>query len=287
MKYAFIGTHKRQYAITRLCKVLRVSRSGYYDWAGRPPSHRSQSDRRLLGHIRRVHEQSRQHYGIIKCWRQLHREGIGCGRDRVARLRREQGIYSKRRRRFVVTTRSKHRHWIAPNRLQRDFCTSQPNAVWVGDVTFINTRRGWLYLSVLLDLFSRKVVGWSMGQRNNGQLVVDCLTMAIQHRRPESGLIHHTDQGATYAMQSYRGILEQKGIVSSMSRKRDCWDNAVAESFFSNIKNELTYWRIFNDRDEARAAIFDYIEVFYNRQRLHQTLDYISPEEFESLAGVS
>jgi len=287
VKYAFIGAHKCQYAVTRLCKVLRVSRSGYYDWAGRPPSPRSQSDRRLLGHIRRVHEQSRQHYGIIKCWRQLHREGIGCGRDRVARLRREQGIYSKRRRRFVVTTRSKHRHWIAPNRLQRDFSARQSNAVWVGDVTFINTRRGWLYLSVLLDLFSRKVVGWSMGHRNNGQLVVDCLNMAIQHRRPESGLIHHTDQGATYAMQSYRGILEQKGIVSSMSRKRDCWDNAVAESFFSNIKNELTYWRIFNDRDEARLAIFDYIEVFYNRQRLHQTLDYTSPEEFESLAGVS
>ena len=269
-----------------MCRILSVSRSGYYDWTGRPASRRTQSDRHLLRHIRRVHEQSRQHYGILKCWKQLNREGIGCGRDRVARLRREQSIYSKRRRRYVVTTRSKHRHWTAPNRLQRDFTAARANAVWVGDVTFINTRRGWLYLAVLLDLYSRKVVGWSMRDRNDGQLVKDCLDMALIQRRPQSGLIHHTDQGATYAMQSYRQALTARGIISSMSRKRDCWDNAVAESFFSNIKNELTYWCIFQSRDEARAAIFDYIEVFYNRQRLHQTLGYISPEEYECSKSV-
>ncbi len=268
-----------------MCRLLGVSRSGYYAWHCRPASHRSQSDRRLLGHIRRVHDQSRQHYGVLKCWQQLKREGIDCGRDRVARLRREHGIYSKRRQRYVITTHSKHRHWIAPNRLQRDFTAQRPNTVWVGDVTFINTRRGWLYLAILLDLYSRKVVGWSMHHRNDGQLVKDCLDMAIQQRRPTSGLIHHTDQGAVYAMQSYRQALLDRGIVSSMSRKRDCWDNAVAESFFSNVKNELTYWRIFNDRDEARTAIFDYIEVFYNRQRLHQTLNYASPEEYERNAG--
>ncbi len=283
VKYAFIRKHQSRYPIKGMCRALRVSRSGYYDWLGRPASSRTRSDRRLLGHIRRVHDLSRQHYGIVKCWQQLKQEGIHCGRDQVARLRREHNIYSKRRRRFVVTTRSKHRHWIAPNRLQRDFTATNPNAVWVGDVTFINTRRGWLYLSILLDLFSRKIVGWSMNNRNNGQLVKDCLEMAIQHRKPKSGLIHHTDRGATYAMQSYRELLDRHGMLSSMSRKRDCWDNAVAESFFSNIKNELTYWRIFTNPDEARAAIFDYIEVFYNRQRLHQTLDYTSPEEYERL----
>ena len=286
MKYAFIESHRAYHAITRMCRVLGVSTSGYYDWVRRPASRRQQFDRYLLGHIRRVHTQSRQHYGILKCWRQLNRDGIECGRDQVARLRREHGIFSKRRRRYVVTTRSKHRRWIAPNRLQRDFTTQRPNAVWVGDVTFIHTRRGWLYLAVLLDLYSRKVVGWSMRHRNDGQLVLDCLEMAIQQRRPPPGLIHHSDQGSSYAMQSYRERLAERAMLSSMSRKRDCWDNAVAESFFSNIKNELTYWRIFADRDEARSAIFDYIEVFYNRQRLHQTLNYVTPEEYEISADV-
>lgn len=287
MKYAYIQQHQQFFPIAAMCKVLKVSRSGYYDWCNRGESPRSNRDRYLLGYIRRVHDQSRQHYGIVKCWKQLNREGIACGRDRVARLRREQGIYSKRRRRFVVTTRSKHRHWIAPNRLERDFTASSPNRTWVGDVTFIETRSGWLYLSVLLDLYSRKVVGWSMSNSNNGQLVKDALCMAIRHRQPGKGLVHHTDQGATYAMQSYRNELQAHGMVSSMSRKKDCWDNAVAESFFANLKNELIYWVNFKTREEARAAIFDYIEVFYNRQRLHQTLNYQTPEQFERIYDVA
>lgn len=182
------------------CRVLRVSRSGYYPWQGRPESQRRREDRRLLGHIRRVHDQSHQHYGLVKAWKQLNREGIVCGRDRVARLRRTHGIYARRRRRFVTTTRSKHRYWVAPNRLNRVFTASRPNEVWAGDVTFIETRNGWLYLSVLLDLCSRKVVGWSMSSANNGALVQTSLEMAILHRRPAPGLIHHTDRGATYAM---------------------------------------------------------------------------------------
>jgi len=270
-----------------MCKVLKVSRSGYYDGCNRSESQRSRRDRTLLGHIRRVHDQSRQHYGIVKCWKQLNAEGIACGRDRIARLRREQGIYTMRRKRFVVTTRSKHRYWIAPNRLKRDFTAVSPNRVWVGDVTFIATRSGWLYLSVLLDLYSRKVVGWSMSNSNNGQLVKDALVMAVQHRQPSQGLIHHTDRGSTYAMQSYRDTLSHHGMVSSMSRKRDCWDNAVAESFFANLKNELIYWHNFNSRNEARTAIFDYIEVYYNRQRLHQTLNYQTPEQFERIRNVA
>lgn len=270
-----------------MCDTLKVSSSGYYDWKHRSESKPAIHDKKLLKHIRRVHTQSREHYGIVKCWKQLKAEGIQCGRDSIARLRRQNSIYTKRRKRFVVTTRSKHRHWIAPNRLKRDFSSIMPNRVWVGDVTFVATRAGWLYLAVLLDLFSRKVIGWSMSNSNNGQLVKDALDMAVQHRQPDEGLIHHTDRGSTYAMQSYRETLNQYGMISSMSRKRDCWDNAVAESFFSNLKNELVYWRSFKTREEAKAAIFDYIEVFYNRQRLHQTLNYKTPEQFEALYDVA
>ena len=270
-----------------MCVVLQVSRSGYYAWYGRGSSHREQADHRLLGHIRRVHHQSREHYGAVKCWKQLNREGIECGRDRVARLRRLHNIYAKRRRRFVVTTRSKHSHWVAPNQLQRRFSTSVPNQAWVGDVTFIATRGGWLYLCVLLDLYSRKVVGWSMSGSNDGALVKAALYMALQHRQPTSGLIHHSDRGSTYAMRSYQTILSENGIQASMSRKGDCWDNAVAESFFANLKNELTYWCRFDNHEQARSAIFDYIEIFYNRQRLHQTLNYQTPEQFEKQYNVA
>ncbi len=205
-----------------MCRHLQISRSGYYAWCTRKPCLRNEEDKRLLVHIRRIHGQSKECYGILKCWKQLQQEGINCGRDRVARLRREHDIYAKRRKRFVITTRSKHRHWIAPNQLQRNFVTDQPNQVWVGDVTFIATRQGWLYLAVLIDLYSRKVVGWSMSNRNDGKLVENCLNMAITHRQPKPGLIHHTDQGSTYAMQSYRVLLEAHGILSSMSRKKDC-----------------------------------------------------------------
>jgi putative transposase len=279
--------HCGEYPVVALCRVLGVSRAGYYDWRARPPSRRAQQDRVLLGHIRRVHARSREHYGAVKCWRQLNAEGHVCGRDRVARLRRTHGIYARRRRRFVVTTRCKRHDWVAPNRLQRNFQALVPNHIWVGDVTFVATRAGGLYLAVLLDLYARKVVGWSMSARNDSQLVVDCLNMAVQQRHPPPGLIHHTDRGSNYASESYRELLYRHGMLSSMSRKRDCWDNAVAESFFSNLKNELTWWTTFPDRDAARSAIFEYIEVFYNRQRLHQTLGYRTPEQTESVYDVA
>lgn len=260
---------------------MGVSRSGYYDWCDRKPSYRDQSNTVLLKAIQRIQRESRGHYGIRKSWKQLNREGFKCGKNRVARLRAMNHIYAKRRKRFVVTTRSKHRHWIAPNRVKRVFVTSQPNKVWVSDVTFIPTRSGWLYLAVTLDLYSRKVVGWSMSSRNNGELVKNCLEMAVIQREPGKGLIHHSDRGATYAMQSFREILTAHGMKTSMSRTGDCWDNAVAESFFSNLKNELVYWENFTNQQQAKTAIFDYIEVFYNRQRLHQTLGYQTPVEFE------
>lgn len=281
MKYAFIQQQRPDYSLVRLCSALRVSRSGYYAWRQRPLSIRQRANEGLLQAIQRIHVQSKGCYGILKCWQQLKREGMDCGRARIAKLRQAHGIYAKRRQRFVVTTRSKHRYWIAPNRLKRDFTANQPNRVWVGDVTFIATRSGWLYLAVLLDLYSRKVVGWSMSASNNGPLVEEALKMAIEQRKPKPGLIHHTDRGSTYATQSYRDLLAQHGMVSSMSRKKDCWDNAVAESFFATLKNELTHDKTFNTREEARTAIFEYMEIFYNRQRLHQTLNYQTPEQYE------
>ena len=208
MKYAYIHQHRDVFPVSKMCRVLKASRSGYYDSQGHGDSERSKMDWIVLGHIRRIHQQSRQHYGIVKAWKQLTQEGIRCGRERVARLRREHYIQARRRKRFVVTTRSKHRYWIAPNRLNRDFTAAKPDQVWEGDVTFISTRTSWLYLEVLLDLYSRKVIGWSMSHSNNGDLVKACLDMAITHRQPGAGLIHHADRGSTYAMQSCRDTLD-------------------------------------------------------------------------------
>lgn len=200
-----------------------------------------------------------------------------CGRDRVARLRRSENIETKRRKRFKTTTHSKYTLWIAPNLLQREFTVHKPNHVWVGDVTFIPTREGWLYLAIMIDLYSRKVVGWSMSDRNNLKLVTAALEMALNERQPELGLIHHTDRGMLYAAHSYRALQEKHGLVPSMSRKGDCYDNAVAESFFASLKNELVYFKDYKTRQEAISDIFSYIEIFYNRQRLHQTLGYQTP----------
>ena len=262
-------------------RVLGVSRSGYYGWRTRPASARAEANARLLQHIRRIHAGSRENYGTVKTWRALTEAGETCGRHRVARLRQTHGIEAKRMRRFRSAYAARNNEAAAPNLLNRDFVASAPDRVWVGDVTFIATREGWLYLAVLIDLYSRRVVGWAMGNQQNRQLVSDALTMAIEHRRPAPGLIHHTDQGVLYGTSAYRAILTRHAMIPSMSRKGDCYDNAVAESFFSNLKNELTWHHDFRYRDEARAAVFAYIEVFYNRQRLHQSLDYLSPVRYE------
>ena len=286
MRYHFIREHDREFRITALCRVLGVSRSGYYGWRTRLASARTQTNDRLLQHIRAIHMGSRENYGAVKTWQALNAAGESCGLNRVARLRQAHGIEAKRMRRFHCVYAARNRDTTAPNLLSRDFTASAPDRVWVGDVTFIATREGWLYLAVLIDLYSRKVVGWAMGRQQNRPLVIDALTMAIEQRRPKPGLIHHTDQGILYATSAYRAILTQQAMIPSMSRKGDCYDNAVAESFFSNLKNELTWHHDFRSRDEARAALFDYIEVFYNRQRSHQALDYVSPVRYEEQRDV-
>lgn len=269
-----------------LCRTLAVSPSGFYAWRGRPESRRRREDRALLAQIAQVHRDSREAYGAVKTWHALRAQGVACGRHRVARLRRHAGIEAKRRRRFRVTTQSRHSYPVAANVLARAFAVPQPNRVWVGDITFIPTQAGWLYLAVLVDLFARRIVGWAMSRYIDRELVTDALTMALERRRPTPGLLHHTDQGRQYATESYQQQLRDHGISPSMSRKGDCFDNACAESVISTLKNELVHHRQFTTREEAQTELFEFIEVFYNRQRLHQTLGYRSPAEFERCAGV-
>lgn len=280
MRYAFIREHDGEFGVKAMCRVLQVSRSGYYDWRARDLSQRATANARMLDRIRCIHAQSHENYGVRKIWRALVAAGVPCGRHRVARLCSAHGIAAKRMRRFRSIYRSAPRP-AAPNLLNRNFRIERIDRAWVGDMTFIATREGWLHLAVLIDLHSRRVVGWAMGEKMNQALANDALTMAIQHRTPDVGLIHHTDRGGLYGTTSYQAILNHYGMIQSQSRKGDCYDNAVAESFFANLKNELTWHCRFKTRDEARAAVFDYIEVFYNRQRLHQTLDYVSPVRYE------
>lgn len=273
--------------MTRLCRLLSVSRGGYYAWRVRGESQRSRRDRELLAHIKQVHDESRQAYGALKTWLELRARGIACGKHRVARLRREAGIEARRKRRFRVIVEHHYTAPPAPNLVQRQFQVPAPDRVWVGDMTFIRTRAGFLHLAVLLDLYSRRVVGWAMGERPNLPLAMNALEMALLQRLPQEGLVHHTDQGPLYRAYAYRECLSAKGLKSSMSAKGNTYDNAVAESFFSNLKNELVHHCNFLSREQARAAIFDYIEIFYNRQRRHQTLGYVSPMQFEQREGVS
>lgn len=281
MKYAFIQSQRTSHSLAVLCRVLGVSRSGYYSWCKLGTSPRQEADRQLLREIKRVHKAHRGHSGALKTWRVLKHEGIPCGKHRVARLRQDNGIVARRRWRFIVTTRARRHHWCAPNRLNRYFEAQAPDQVWVGDVTGVPTRQGWLYLAVLIDLFSRRVVGWSMGSNNDTELTLGALEMAIEHRDPQPGLIHHSDQGANYSCNRYQERLSRAQLLPSMSRRGDCWDNAVAESFFATLEFELIERKRFDSRELARSEVFEFIEVFYNRQRSHQTLDYRTPNQTE------
>jgi putative transposase len=267
-----------------MCRLLKVSRSGYYDWVRRGLSRRAQENELLLMEIRRIHGEYREAYGSLKVWQELKQRGIACGKNRVARLRSQNGIETKRRRRFKVTTRSRKGQVIAPNVINRCFKAARPNVIWVGDVTFISTRKGWLYLAVVIDLYSRMIIGWAMADQNNKQLVLNALDMAILRRKPCPGLVHHTDQGAIYGADEYVQKLENYQMIQSMSRKGDCYDNAVAESFFGTLKNELILGKNFESREHARTEIFKYIEVFYNRRRIHQSLGYKTPVMIEQMS---
>ena len=278
--------HQHEFRVTRMCRVLQVSRSGFYAWQRRRPSARRLANQQLIERMRVLHHQTREAYGARKMWQRLNREGLVCGRHRVARLRREAGLVTLRRRRHARTIRARHLAGVEiPNRLNQQFAVSAKNRVWAADYTFIPTRTGWLYVAVVLDLYSRRIVGWAMSARQTLTVVTEAWGMAWHHRRPAPGLIHHSDQGNQYRAGLYQQQLARRGVVASMSRKGNCYDNAPVESFFSSLKNELVHHRRFQHHAEARYAIAEYIEVFYNRQRLHQALGYRSPDEFERQEG--
>ncbi|SPP66279.1 IS3 family transposase [Nitrospira lenta] len=281
MRYACIRTQERIHRVSRLCAALAVSRSGYYAWRDRPVSARVAADQHLLPVLRDVHQQTREGYGAVKLWQVLKARGIRCGRHRVARLRKLAGLEARRVRRFRVIVAHHQLPPPAPNQLQQCFVTTGLNRVWVGDMTHVPTRAGWLYVAVLLDLYSRRAIGWAMSARPDQQLTLDALAMAVRQRRVRPGLIHHSDQGAQYSCLAYQRQLVRLGMIPSMSRKGNCYDNAVAESFFSTLKNELVHHQAYHTREEASREIFAFIEGFYNRQRLHQSLAYLSPLEFE------
>lgn len=267
--------------MTRLFEVLEVSGSGYYDWLERPESTRSRENRRLTDKIRYFHHRSRSIYGSPKIHEDLTGAGEVCSVNRVARLMKVADIQSRLARKFVITTNSKNTLQPAPDLLQRNFTVAECNRAWVSDTTFIPTREGWLYLAVVLELFSRQVIGWAMNTRNDATLVQDALTMAIWRRGKVSDVIVHSDQGSTYASGLYQQHLKENQLLCSMSRKGECLDNAVAESFFGTLKNELVYHEDYKTRTQAKQSLFEYIEVFYNRQRRHASIGYMTPVEYE------
>jgi transposase InsO family protein len=276
------------YPVALLCRVMEVSRSGYYAYAERRRQEpRSDGEVALVRRVKAIHEEVRGSYGTRRMARQLQGEGHAVGRHKARSLMREADIEVRRKRRFRVTTDSRHRYPVAPNLLQRQFATQAPDQAWVGDITYLWTAEGWLYLAVVIDLFSRRVVGWSLAAHMRVDLVKDALTMALWRRRPQAGLIHHSDRGSQYACEAYQERLKAHGLVCSMSRKGDCWDNAVAERFFGSLKRECTDHRLYATREEARGDVVDYIEMFYNSRRRHSYLGYSSPAEFEALAKVA
>ena len=281
MRYPFVRAEKALYPVSVLCRVLQVSRSGFYAWLSQGESCRQHQDRQLLPQIRVAFEASRRTYGSPRVFRELQAWSVPCSRRRVERLMQEAGITPPQKRRFKKTTDSDHPYATAENILDRDFSSPAPNHRWSTDITYIWTWEGWLYLAVVMDLYSRRIVGWAMRKTLARELVLSALRMALEGRNPEGGLIHHSDRGSQYASDDYQQVLKRCGIQCSMSRRGDCWDNAVVESFFATLKQELIHRRRFLTRSQATQEIFDYIEVFYNRQRRHSSLGYLSPAEFE------
>jgi transposase InsO family protein len=283
MKYQFIEQYRQEFPIVVLCQVLGVSESGFYAWRKRPTCRRKREDAQLTQEIRQVFALHRGRYGSPRLHVELREQGKSCSRKRVARLMQQAGISAQRKQRRVVTTRRDATHPVAPNLLDRDFTVPEPNKKWASDITYIPTTQGWLYLAVILDLYSRIVVGWSMSTCCDEQLVERALDMALARRRPKAGLLHHSDRGCQYTSRAYRRRLEQAGMVVSMSRKGNCWDNAAMESFFGSLKEECVGSIIYLSHEQARQALFEYLEIYYNRQRRHSTLGYVSPLIYEQL----
>jgi len=281
MKYWFMDRHRSSHGVQKMCQVIVASRSGYYGWRRQPQSKRQKDNEKILIGIRESHKNSRRAYGSPRITEDLQAKGMRCSENRVARLMKIHAIVGKATKKFKATTNSKHNLPVAENFLKQNFVTEKPNAVWASDITYIPTVEGWLYLVVILDLYSRQVVGWAMSDRLTSGFVVKALYQAIGRRHPASGCIFHSDRGIQYASTDFRDVLKAYGFIQSMSRKGNCYDNAVAESFFHTLKTEHVYDYRYETRAEARQSIFEYIEMFYNRQRRHSALGYLSPVSFE------
>jgi putative transposase len=281
MKYRFMNQYNREFSIERMSKVFHVSRSGYYRFVKSGPSKRERANKELLIKIKTIHRESRCTYGSPRIHAELVAGGEVCSRKRVSRLMKKEGLQAKMKKRFKVTTKVDAKAKAAPNLLQKDFAADKPNQRWVADITYIATREGWLYVSAILDLFSRRIVGLAMSDRISTDLVLAALHQAITHRQPKAGLMHHSDKGCQYTSHDFQKMLKMHGIVPSMSGTGNCYDNAAMESFFHSLKTEHVYFEHYNTREEAKSSIFEYVEVFYNRKRRHSTLGYLPPISFE------
>jgi len=284
MKFRFITENQGTFKVGRMCRLLNVSRSGYYAWLKRPKSRRRHENEKLGAKIHQIFDGSHRTYGSPRIHAELRFQGLSCGRNRVVRLMRKLGIKAKTKRRFKATTDSKHNLPVASNLLGQDFEVAAPNKVWVADITYIPTQQGWLYLAVCMDLYSRMIVGWSMDSRITKSLVVDAFNMAVENRPGARGLVHHSDRGSQYASYEFQNILQSYDMLCSMSRKGNCYDNAVAESFFHSLKTEWVHHCRYRTRQEAKTSIFEYIETFYNPKRRHSQLNYLSPADYEHWA---
>ena len=280
MRYRFIHEHRDRFRLRMMCRVLGVSPSGYYAWRSRPESTRSREDRRLKIKIRASHKKNRGRYGAVRIHADLREDGETCGRHRVARLMRESGLVGAKAKQFKTTTNSQHSDPVAPNVLDQDFSAEAIDQVWVADITYLRTRAGWCYLAVVLDLYSRLVVGWALRPYLDAKLTLAALEQAVARRQPGPGLLHHSDRGSQYTCRDYQSRLEELGMVASMSRTGNCYDNAVAESFFDSLKTEIGI-EVFKNREHAQREAFEYLEVYYNQQRRHSALGLISPAAFE------
>lgn len=284
MKYEFIETYRSTFSVGKMCHTLDVSRSGYYCWRVAPKSQRAAANEKLLDKIEETYDKFQGTYGSPRITQELRDEGIDCSENRVARLMRENEVVAKTKRKFKVTTNSKHDLPVAPNLVNQEFTAAAPNQLWLSDITYIWTCKGWLYLAVILDVFSRKIIGWSISERMTQGLVINALGQALSRRSITSELIFHSDRGSQYAAKEFVKLLKAHGIKQSMSKKGDCYDNAMMESFFSSLKRELIYpFPVFRTREEAKSSIFYYIEIFYNRIRRHSGIGGIAPEKFEKL----
>lgn len=281
MKYAFMQMHASKFNIERMSRIFNVSRSGYYQFIYRKLSLRAQEEKRLLLKIKLIHEKSRHTYGSPRIHAELCAEGETCSRNRVSRIMKKYGIVAKMKKRFKVTTRANSKAAVAPNLLQQDFTATMPDQRWVADFTYVATREGWLYVATVLDLFSRRIIGLAMSDRMTDDLVITALQQALRHRQPTTQLMHHSDRGSQYTSKEFRDLLKKYCIIASMSGTGCCYDNAAMESFYHTLKTEHIYFEHYNTREEAKRSIFEYVEVFYNRQRRHSTLGYVSPIIFE------